>query len=225
MAGVIARYPRESVGILVAAAATLTIFINALFLQNGPHPAPIFATKAQSSIDTRSVPLVQSSVAPLRTVETPVRTRAQVVTDIQRELARRGYYDGASDGIWGAQTDAAARDFALASGLKINVEAGEEILRAISVSKVKAVAKSATPQEPARTDPVVQLIAPTKRVLAIQRALAEYGYGQIRPTGILGADTQDAIKKFESDHKMPVTGQVSDRLNHALAAMVGHPLE
>ena len=40
---------------------------------------------------------------------------------------------------------------------------------------------------------------------AVQRALTEYGYGQLKPTGIIGADTQAAIVKFERDRKMPAT--------------------
>ena len=38
------------------------------------------------------------------------------------------------DGIWGAKTDAAARDFVQAAGLKINVEASEALLHAIVTS-------------------------------------------------------------------------------------------
>src|SRR5438132_9730467 len=36
------RHPRDSIGVLAAVAASLTILINALYLQSGPHPAPIF---------------------------------------------------------------------------------------------------------------------------------------------------------------------------------------
>src|SRR3954454_20820251 len=39
----IARRPREFVCGLMAAIASGWIFTNALFLQTGPHPAPIFA--------------------------------------------------------------------------------------------------------------------------------------------------------------------------------------
>ena len=225
MTGVITRNPRESVGVLVATAATLTFFFNALFLQNGPHPAPIFATKPLPAAVSKPVPLAQAWVAPSRTLEAPARTRAQIVADIQRELSRRGFYDGAADGIWGAHTDAALRDFTQASGLTIGLEASEEMLRAISASKIRAAVKGTPPQEPARADSIAQMIAPAKRVLAIQRALSEYGYGQIRPTGVLGPDTQDAIKKFEGDHKMPITGQISDQLSRALAVMAGRPLD
>jgi peptidoglycan hydrolase-like protein with peptidoglycan-binding domain len=64
-----------------------------------------------------------------------------------------------------------------------------------------------------------------RRVAAVQRALTEYGYGQLKPTGTAGSDTQAAIQKFERARKLPVTGQVSDRLVHELTAMIGHPLD
>jgi peptidoglycan hydrolase-like protein with peptidoglycan-binding domain len=59
----------------------------------------------------------------------------------------------------------------------------------------------------------------------VQRALTEYGYGQLKPTGTIGADTQAAIQKFERDRKVPVTGQVTDRLVRELSTMIGHPVE
>ena len=43
----IVRYPRESVGILLATCAVLAVYSNALFMQKGPHPAPIFAARPQ----------------------------------------------------------------------------------------------------------------------------------------------------------------------------------
>jgi hypothetical protein len=65
----------------------------------------------------------------------------------------------------------------------------------------------------------------SRRVAAVQRALTEYGYGQLKPTGTIGSDTQAAIQKFERDRKIPVTGQMSDRLVRELAAMIGHPID
>jgi len=62
-------------------------------------------------------------------------------------------------------------------------------------------------------------------VLAVQRALTEYGYGQIKPTGTLDAETKAAIERFERDRKLPVTGQVSTRLARELAAITGRPVE
>ena len=223
VAAAIGRHPREFVGVVMATVAIFAICINALYLQKGPHPAPIFASR----------PLLKQAApaASPRTAATPSNSasdpaalsRAQLIADIQRELNRRGFYDGAVDSIWGAKTDAATRDFIQAAGLKINPDLSDSLLRVIVASKVQN--NRAVMPEPARNDPIAELIAPTKRVLAIQRALADFGYGQIKPTGTYDADTRTAIEKFERDHRLPVTGQISDRFVRDLAAMTGRPLE
>ncbi len=76
-----------------------------------------------------------------------------------------------------------------------------------------------------RNDPIADLIGPSPRVAAVQRALSEFGYGQIKPSGILDDATSAAIEKFEREHKLPVTGRITDRLVSGLTAMVGHPIE
>jgi peptidoglycan hydrolase-like protein with peptidoglycan-binding domain len=78
--------------------------------------------------------------------------------------------------------------------------------------------------EPRRNDPIAQLLAPSDHVLAVQRVLTEYGYGPVRPTGVAGPETREAIKKFERARKMPVTGEISDRLVEALTQLSGRPL-
>jgi Putative peptidoglycan binding domain len=96
--------------------------------------------------------------------------------------------------------------------------------RAETTSAVVAVPR-ARPVEltPAKVE--AQTAAPNKRVIAMQRALAQFGYGQIKATGIVDGDTRAAIERFERDHKLPVTGQPSDRLARELAAMTGRPLD
>ena len=69
------------------------------------------------------------------------------------------------------------------------------------------------------------MIGTSRRVIALQRALADYGYGQIKPSGIVDAETQAAIEKFERERKLPVTGQPSDRVVRELSAIIGRPLE
>lgn len=76
-----------------------------------------------------------------------------------------------------------------------------------------------------RNDPIADLIGPSPRIQAVQRVLSEYGYGQIKPNGILDNATSAAIGKFEREHKLPVTGRVTDRLVNDLAAMTGHPVQ
>lgn len=216
MAAAIARHPREFVGIVMAAAATLAIIVNALFLQHGPHPAPIFATRPLVSQHAPVLhPPVQASEP---------RSQAQIIGNIQRELHQRGFYSGVVDGIWGAKTDTAARDFLQAAGLKIDVAPSESLLHAISTSNAKPTAITGAP---ARKNPIAELIAPSpsKRVLAIQRTLADFGYGQIKPTGVYDKDTRAAVEKFERDRNLPADGQISERFVRELAAMTGRPLE
>jgi peptidoglycan hydrolase-like protein with peptidoglycan-binding domain len=226
----IGRHPREFVGIVMATLATFAIFINALFMQKGPHPAPIFATRpvVKQAVPlapprpqiAQPAPVVAPAAAPASAAD-PLANRVQIISDIQRELNKRGFYDGAIDGVWGARTDSAARDFAQAAGLKMNVESNDALLRAIQSSNVRHTAT-----EPARNnDPIAALIAPSNKVMAIQRALADFGYGQIKPTGLYDPATRVAIEKFERDRKLPVTGQISDRFVRELSSMTGRPLE
>jgi peptidoglycan hydrolase-like protein with peptidoglycan-binding domain len=203
--------------------AIFAIVSNALFLQKGPHPAPIFAARPL---------LQQEAIVPPRTSSTQshlgsdlaAQARVQLVANIQRELSRKSFYDGPADGIWGSKTDAAVRDFLQASGLKVNPDANENLLRAISNYVAKPVVGTAAPSPPA-TDPIAKLIAPSKRIVSIQRALADFGFGQIKATGVYDPETRNAIEKFERDHRLPVTGQISDRFVRELAAMTGRPLE
>jgi Putative peptidoglycan binding domain len=87
------------------------------------------------------------------------------------------------------------------------------------------------PQAPAarRNDPIAELIGASigspARVLAVQRALSEFGYGQIKISGTLDQATSAAIERFEGEHKLPVTGRISDRLLSELGAMAGHPVQ
>jgi peptidoglycan hydrolase-like protein with peptidoglycan-binding domain len=222
------HHPRDAVAVFAAAAAALTIAINALFLQTGPHPAPLFVLRQVApESDAGALPRAQPAAdEAVRIGYRAPRTRAELVADIQRGLATRGYYDGAVDGIYGPKTDAAVRDFAQAARVKVGNEPTEELLQSIVRSAVKQThAAPAASMSPTRHDPIADLIGPSSRVLAVQRALTDFGYGQIKPTGIPGPETVEAIEKFERSRKLPVTGRVSDHLIRELAAVTGRPLE
>jgi peptidoglycan hydrolase-like protein with peptidoglycan-binding domain len=223
--GAVVRRPKESIAFVLVGAAAGTIVVNALFLQSGPHPAPIFISHSRPAFpaDATGTVIVLPRPRPPE-AQPPSRSRAEIITDIQRELARRGFYDGTADGVYGPKTDTAIRDFEQASGLKVAAEPAEIVLKTISQSSSKAQA-SAPAATPARNDAISELVGPSKRVLAVQRALADFGYGQIKQTGILNPETQAAIEKFERERKLPITGQMSDRLVRELAAMTGRPLE
>lgn len=242
---------KDIIALALAGAAVCAIVVNALFLQKGQHPAPIFSAKAVAVKSVLGLPA--PAPKPIRTVgaevtgptvlprarpaeqeavkaesiaqmDMPARSRLELIADIQKELAKRGFYEGAADGVYGPKTDAAIREFEQIAGLK-HGEPSESLLRAIAQSSAKS--KPVTTASAPRHDPIAELIAPPpqKRIVAVQRALSDFGYGQIKPTGTLDTPTQDAIKQFEQSKKMPVTGQMSPRLLRELSATTGRPLE
>ena len=184
------------------------------------RPAEAAAPKAdlpRSELSRSDASTTEAAAAP--------RTRNEVIADIQRELARRGFYDGAPDGMFGPKTNAAMRDFEQASGLRPGSEPNEVFLRALTRSPAKAGQRSAATQ-PVASDPIAELIAPSsKRIFAVQRALTDFGYGQFRPNGTFGPETRQAIEQFERERKLPVTGQISPRLMRELAIVTGRELD
>lgn len=232
---------RDAVGFAVGAVAAIAIIINVLFMQSGSHPAPFFkpveAAKAAARPEVKPAP-----AGPIRRVESPAipavlappkvsaapRTPGETIAEIQRELLRRGFYDGPLDGLYGPRTDAAIRDFEHAAGLRPSIQPNEALLQAIIRSPSKAgkgVTGTTTPQTLISAPRSDESTPPSARVIAVQRALAEFGYGQIRASGIADTDTQRAIEKFERERKLPITGQISDRIVRELAAATGRPLE
>jgi peptidoglycan hydrolase-like protein with peptidoglycan-binding domain len=228
----LARRPHDGFALIAAMLAAGAILVNALYRQAGPHPAPLFAGKPGASAPaTRSSgvtpPQRSSAVETGGSDQAGARARLQTVMAIQRELAARGFYDGPIDGLHGPRMEGAIREFEQAAGVKTAGEPGEPLLRAILRTPVKSptAMPASTGGKPARLDPIAELIAPSKRVLAVQRALSDFGYGQLQPSGVLDPMTKAAIEKFERDRKLPISGQISDRLTRELAAVTGRPLE
>jgi peptidoglycan hydrolase-like protein with peptidoglycan-binding domain len=212
------RRPGDSLAAGVAGCAAIAILVNALFMQSGPHPAPIFANKPAPVV----VPV--AALAPQRkSAEAKVdvaRPRSDTVAEIQRELARHGFYDGAADGVYGPKTDTAIRDFEQAAGLRPSAEPNDMLLASIARSAIKA-----QPVAIQRNDPIAALLAPSGRIVAVQRALTDFGYGPLKPTGLYDTETRSAIERFEKARRRPVTGQITDQLVRDLATLTGRPLE
>jgi peptidoglycan hydrolase-like protein with peptidoglycan-binding domain len=234
---------RDALAFTVGVVGSVAILVNALFLQSGPHPAPLFkaavsqvaAAEATNTVVVAVPRARPSEPTPAKAEMPPLpRTPAEIMSEVQRELARRGFYDGAPDGVHGPKTDAAIRDFELAAGMKPNLQVNEALLQTILKSTIdapKPANASATATTPSvappapRNDAIGDMLSSSRRILGLQRALAQYGYGQIKPTGIVDADTRAAIEKFERERKLPVTGQPSERVARELAGLTGRPLD
>jgi hypothetical protein len=189
--------PKDVVAGLIAATAICAILTNALFLQAGRHPSPMFGSVV-------TLPPPQAAVAnPLP------RPRPVVEPDPPetRQVEVRGADSRNADA-----RNADAR----------NADAMTNLVVKSTSAPATTPANVARPPAPI---PATAHSAGARRVAAVQRTLTQYGYGQLKATGAVGSDTQAAIAKFERERKLPVTGQMSDRLVRELSAMVGHPIE
>lgn len=230
------RRPVDALGYAVILAMIVIIVGNALFRQEGPHPAPMLGisslpngrptpNEATGSLVAMPRPRPAEPSAVSREPTASARPRTQLMNDLQRELARRGFYDAPVDGVYGPKMDAAIRDFEQSAGLRSTGEPGEALLQSIAASPQKVERTKPPPAQASRRQEGASAVAPSPRVLAVQRALSEFGYGQIKHTGIYDESTRAAVEKFERERKLPVAGQISDRLMRELAAVTGRPLE
>ena len=66
---------------------------------------------------------------------------------------------------------------------------------------------------------------PDARLSTAQKALTKIGYGPLKPDGLMGTTTRQALERFERDHNLPVTGGLAARTSRQLASVSGTPIE
>jgi hypothetical protein len=191
--------PKDLVAGVLAFAAVSAIIANALFLQAGHHPSPMFG----SVVAIPAAGLAPASPLPRpRPVELaakPAETPPPESKPVEIKSAE----------IKPAEPKAA------------EPKAADPLANLVKATAATPVTSN-VPRPPA---PIPTAAQGARRVAAVQRVLTEYGYGQLKPTGTIGSDTQAAIQKFERERKLPVTGQMSDRLVRDLVAMTGHSID
>ena len=210
--------PKDTVAGLLAFAAVSAILANALFLQSGHHPAPMFGSV---------VAMPQPGSAAANLLPRPRPLEADVAISDTRVAEQRAFeprvfeprvFEPKAAEPRAAEPRAVEKPF--------EVKSADPLGNLVKATNAAPAAPSAALRPPASIPASSHLeLSGPRRVAAVQRVLTEYGYGQLKPTGAVGTDTQAAIAKFERERKLPVTGQVSDRLVRELAAAIGHPID
>ncbi len=186
--------PKDVIAGALALVAIMAIIANALFMQAGRHPAPMFGT----------------------VTTLPAITSPAVASIAANPLPRPRPLEA---------------DNALPETRPADPKAADPLTTLVKTTSTVQATTANIPRPPlavpvsSRVDSVPVSNGGSHRVAAVQRALTEYGYGQLKPTGVVGSDTQAAIQKFEKARRLPVTGQMSDRLMRELTAVIGHSIE
>jgi len=156
------------------------------------------------------------------------------IKDVQRELAARGLYQGSIDGVPGAKTEAALRNFQTQQGLAVgglNAQTRDALgvewqRQPVSGNDAEAVQKqpvrgtetgtqAAIEREPGRDNPVVagtQLSSlSTDQAKQIQLRLQKDGYYQGTIDGVMGTQTRIALRRyFQKQAQLADQGMVSE---------------
>ncbi|MDX3928845.1 MAG: peptidoglycan-binding domain-containing protein [Shinella sp.] len=237
------RHPTVLGGCTAFAVIFSFVAANALWYQPGQHPSPILKTRnALNSLGfsaTRPKPQDVTTFVIEREGEAGGEggsAASPLVADIQRELARQGFYAGDPDGLPGDGTIAAIRAFQEKRGLPVTGEPDDEVLTALISSgpAVTDVLPAERPFEEARRpqpastgeDPVAAAIraaeadpgttsavrkaAPSEMVMKIQKGLSNIAYTDVTVDGVAGERTRTAIRHFEKHYRLPPTGEPNE---------------
>ena len=221
--------PKDMVAGALAVAAVFAIITNALFLQAGRHPSPMFG-----SVVTLPAPAPAVAVAnPLpRPRPAELAVRPAEPTPAEPKLVEAKPIEAKpieAKPVEAKNSDPKNSDpmtnLVVKSTSAVPTAASSVAGPAVKPTSGASVAPSNVMRPPAPIPVSSHGDAGSRRIAAVQRALTQYGYGQLKPTGTIGSDTQAALSKFERDRKLPVTGQMSDRVVKELTAMIGHPID
>lgn len=204
--------PKDMVAGLIAFSAVSAIIANAIFLQKGHHPSPMFGSSTVVALPAPT-PIVNPLPKP--------RPSDATLTSSDAKLDARMMDSRPVNPVSEPKPSVVAKPAEPRGGDAM----GNLVKAAAAPATTSSVQRPPAPIPHAgKTDPLGDLITNTRRVAAVQRALTEYGYGQLKPTGNVGSDTSAAIQRFERERKLPVTGQMSDRLVQELGTVTGRAI-
>jgi|GEM_PF-2319292 len=181
LASVVIRHPFGVLAAVVVAGAWGAISVNAMWLQDGPHPAPFLGRDALRGVTATLPPQKPerrvSSLSPDSAEEAEqrrvVEKQMAMTRQLQTELAARNFYTGVIDGQYGPRTEAAIRDYERAAGLAETGHPSDALLAHVRLSTLSATPQPApNPLRPQPESSSTQASAPggTQTTVALKPA-------------------------------------------------------
>ncbi|SFK22587.1 Putative peptidoglycan binding domain-containing protein [Methylocapsa palsarum] len=220
------RKPRRRYGLLICAvlgtAVVAGIIVNALTLQTSRHPAPLFA-KAASLAPAREPAIAETAPAPVARIAPGASTPA-LTSEEKTTFDHQG-----ADKVVNLHPRQAP-----AANAPAEEETGDPISTFLKAPPAKtgsakpsgaktSPAQTSPGKAAAATSPSASSAAPSKTILAAQRALVKLGF-VLKPDGVAGLTTRQAIERYERDRGRPVHGALTPALSRQLSAESGVPI-
>ncbi|WP_246695623.1 peptidoglycan-binding domain-containing protein [Methylocystis rosea] len=205
----------------IAAVAAIGVPMNALFLQDGRHPAPLFSAHPSNAVLGAPTAPARAPAVEARTerdANVPARSAPKdlIASKIEKLDAAKSP-DGGKSAPAKADPPHTADKKRDAIGLLI---VGDPPPLKASVDKSNKADKADKADKAAGAD---KTAAVDKNVLYAQRALLKLGY-VVRSDGVLNGATRHALEKFEGDAGLPVKGRITPKVLQQLAARSRLPL-
>ena len=148
-----------------------------------------------------------ASVTPTPAASVYTGMSTEETMQLQKGLAAYGFYTGPIDGVYGPETMAAVKVAQTKLGVPADGIWGPETSQAYQ----KYVEEQSGKKKP------------DAFVMQMQADLAALGYYTGEVDGFYGPDTEAAVKAFQKDNGLPVTGEFDEVTVNAINAAMKHP--
>ncbi|MHA7772156.1 peptidoglycan-binding domain-containing protein [Roseibium sp. M-1] len=221
--------PVAAGGTVVMGLTACLIVANAVGLQPGRHPAPLFTTRDRP--ETTQMPEPDG-----RRPDLQIQEISTLVLDLQISLRKIGLYEGPLDGLNGPATERAIRAYERHASLPETGEATEALLALVTMqgdAPLEAASSVPLPRAKPGTSGTVSRsvdeasaidVDTDPKLMKVQQVLADLGYGPLKADGLMGANTTAAIRRFEFDRGLPMTGELGPKVIERLEMVSGHKL-
>lgn len=142
--------------------------------------------------------------------------RAATTKGVQRELANINYEPGPADGVLGLVTRAAIFAYEYDNGMVLTSEPSDRLLSQLILGS------SSLAQNPARPGKTMTPDAESL-VRTVKQQLAALGYQTGVPGSALTPEFARAIREFETDQKLKVSGRISGPMESRLLRLQSEP--
>lgn len=177
----------------------------------------IAGSRTLAALDSGSstVSIANKNPEPTTSSTTTAKSSDKDVLALQQLLARRGFYNGAIDGIRGAQTNAAIATAQKAYGLATDGIAGARTIAALQADVRPSVSPKPTVSNQAANTVTT---ANDGGVANLQNLLTDRGFYKGPITGFLGTRTREAIISAQKAYGLTTDGVAGARTIAALEA-------
>ena len=142
----------------------------------------------------------------------PQTTSRSTAVQVQKALARKGFYYGAADGVLGSQSREAIRQYQASVGLRQTGMVDDRLLKSLHINSSTGVPDSYGTGTP--------VYGRGKSVaVEVQSALSRKGFYRGSIDGVLGSQSRESIRQYQISRGLRGTGTVDEGLLRSLGLL------